>query len=220
MAACATQVPFENITRANMTNNELKALIDEQAGMANIPIWIDDRGGISITQLKARAKSECRKHSIGLIIIDYLQLMRGVKGNKSGNREQEISEVSRELKALAKELELPIIALAQLNRNVEGRKHPKPMPADLRESGSIEQDADLIGFIYHEEDGNTNRKKNMISLAKHRNGATDDIEVVFIPYLQKWTDKNSFPMQQEQGHFNPFIGIPKTTGGITEDLSW
>lgn len=211
VAANVNEIPFEDIMRARITDAQLRAMINKSGEISRKRIWIDDRGGINIEQLKAKAKKEKKKHNIGLIIVDYLQLMRASNRGKGGNREQEVSEISRELKALAKELQVPIIALAQLNRDVEKRAKPKPNNGDLRESGAIEQDADLIMFIWHEQDGNNGQCKDWLSITKHRNGKCDDIEVKFLGHIQRWTDKDAWTQFAEADkQYNPFAGMPTT----------
>jgi replicative DNA helicase len=150
--------------------------------LAETPIYIDDTPALSVLELRAKARRLKRepRARLGLIVVDYLQLMRSAEGKDS--REQEISEISRSLKALAKELDVPVIALSQLNRQVENRNPPKPRLADLRESGAIEQDADVIAFIYRDEVYNEDSdKKNIaeIIVAKQRNGPTDSVELTF-----------------------------------------
>ncbi|HEX9454685.1 MAG TPA: DnaB-like helicase C-terminal domain-containing protein, partial [Candidatus Binatia bacterium] len=147
------------------------------------PIYIDDTPAISVLELRAKARRLLRDRSkkVGLIVVDYLQLMRGM-GNAS-NREQEISEISRSLKALAKELNVPVIALSQLNRRVEDRGDRRPQMSDLRESGAIEQDADVIMFIYRDEVYSKDESKKGIAeviVAKQRNGPTDTITLTFV----------------------------------------
>ena len=149
--------------------------------MSDAPIFIDDSAGLSPTEIRALARRLKREAKLGLIVIDYLQLMQ-VHGNKE-NRATEISEISRSLKALAKELELPIIALSQLNRSVEQRTDKRPVMSDLRESGAIEQDADLIVFIYREEVYNQDTPRKGIadiSIAKQRNGPIGDFPLTFV----------------------------------------
>jgi replicative DNA helicase len=155
--------------------------------MSDAPIFIDDTPGLSPTEIRARARRLQREHGLGLIVVDYLQLMQ-VPGNKE-NRATEISEISRSLKALAKELELPIIALSQLNRSVEQRTDKRPVMSDLRESGAIEQDADVIVFIYREEVYNQETaRKGMadISIAKQRNGPIGDFPLTFVGRYTKF----------------------------------
>jgi replicative DNA helicase len=149
--------------------------------MRDAPIFIDDAGALSPTEVRARARRLKREHGVGLIVIDYLQLMQ-VSGTKE-NRATEISEISRSLKALAKELSVPVIALSQLNRSVEQRPDKKPVMSDLRESGAIEQDADLIMMIYRDEvyDPNSTRKGIAdIIIAKQRNGPVGEIQLTFV----------------------------------------
>ena len=155
--------------------------------MSEAPIFIDDTPSLSPVEIRARARRLQREHGLGLIVIDYLQLMQ-VPGNKE-NRATEISEISRSLKALAKELECPVIALSQLNRSVEQRSDKRPVMSDLRESGAIEQDADLIVFIYREEvyDPDTQRKGVAdISIAKQRNGPIGDFPLTFVGRYTKF----------------------------------
>ena len=155
--------------------------------MSEAPIYIDYTAGLSPTEIRARARRLQREHGLGLIVVDYLQLMQ-VPGNTE-NRATEISEISRSLKALAKELDLPIIVLSQLNRSVEQRTDKRPVMSDLRESGAIEQDADLIVFIYREEVYNPDTpKKGLadISIAKQRNGPIGDFLLTFVGRYTKF----------------------------------
>jgi len=155
--------------------------------MSDAPIFIDDTAGLSPTEIRARARRLQREHGLGLIVVDYLQLM-AVPGNKE-NRATEISEISRSLKALAKELSLPVIALSQLNRGVEQRTDKRPVMSDLRESGAIEQDADLILFIYREEVYNQDTPRKGIadiSIAKQRNGPIGDFPLTFVGRYTKF----------------------------------
>jgi len=155
--------------------------------MSDAPIFIDDSAGLSPTDIRARARRLHREHGLGLIVVDYLQLMQ-VPGNKE-NRATEIAEISRSLKALAKELNLPVIALSQLNRSVEQRTDKRPVMSDLRESGAIEQDADLIIFIYREEVYNQDTPRKGIadiSIAKQRNGPIGEFPLTFVGRYTKF----------------------------------
>ena len=155
--------------------------------MSDAPLFIDDTPGLSPTEIRARARRLQREHGLGLIVVDYLQLMQ-VPGSKE-NRATEISEISRNLKALAKELALPIIALSQLNRSVEQRTDKRPVMSDLRESGAIEQDADLIIFIYREEVYNKETPRKGIAdvtIAKQRNGPIGDFPLTFVGRYTKF----------------------------------
>jgi replicative DNA helicase len=149
--------------------------------LSEAPIFIDDTPGLTALEMRAKSRRLKAEHKLGLVIVDYLQLMRGRAA--SDTREQEISDISRSLKALAKELTVPVIALSQLNRRVEERGDKRPQLADLRESGAIEQDADVIIFLYREEIYNrseNNKGKAEIIIGKQRNGPTDKFELVFL----------------------------------------
>jgi len=166
--------------------------------LSNAPIYIDDTAALNIFELRAKCRRLKNKHDIGLIIIDYLQLMSGGSDNKNGNREQEISKISRDLKGLAKELKVPIIALSQLSREVEKRKEGAKIPqlSDLRESGAIEQDADMVMFLYRpeyyditaNEMGESNKGETYVKIAKHRNGSLDTIKLKALLHIQKFIE--------------------------------
>ena len=145
-----SKVPSEKIRRGEVDQEQFDRIYHAARDLEKLPLYIDDTGGISIAQLAARARRLKRQHGLGLLVIDYLQLVTG-SGKRSDNRVQEITEISMGLKALAKELNVPIIALSQLSRQVENRDDKRPQLADLRESGSIEQDADVVLFVYREE---------------------------------------------------------------------
>ena len=169
--------------------------------MAETPIFIDDTPAINIFELRAKCRRLKQNHDIELIIIDYLQLMTAAPNQKKGNREQEISSISRALKGLAKELNVPVIALSQLSRSVETRGgNKRPVLSDLRESGAIEQDADIVTFIYrpgyYEMDEDFDRPKDLaeIILSKHRNGSLGTVELRFVPEYVRF----------EEGNFNQF----------------
>jgi replicative DNA helicase len=143
-------IPSEKIRRGMINEDEFRELVTVSQRMASIPLYIDQTGGISIAQLAARARRLKRQQGLGLLVVDYLQLMTGMS-KRGDNRVQEVSEITNGLKALAKELNVPIIALSQLSRAVEQRDDKRPQLSDLRESGSIEQDADIVMFVYREE---------------------------------------------------------------------
>ena len=155
--------------------------------MSDAPIYIDDSPALSPTEIRARARRLKRESNLGLIVLDYIQLMQ-VHGNTE-NRTTEISEISRSLKALAKELSVPIIALSQLNRSVEQRTDKKPIMSDLRESGALEQDADLIAFIYRDEVYNPDSPRKGIAdikIAKQRNGPTGEFPLTWVDRYTKF----------------------------------
>ena len=163
------------------TDGEWSAVLRAGDDLSNLKMCIDDTMGITLTELKTKARKVKREHGLGLIVIDYLQLMQ-CDDRYKGNRVQEVSELSRGLKALARELDIPILALSQLSRNVEMRAEKKPQLSDLRESGSIEQDADLVMFLYRDEyyDRDTSRPNIAeLIIAKNRNGATGVVPLKF-----------------------------------------
>ncbi len=145
------EIPSEKIRRGMISEDEFRRLRDASAELASLPLYIDQTGGISVAQLAARARKLKRQKGVGLIVVDYLQLLTGSSRRASEGRVQEITEITTGLKALAKELAVPIIALSQLSRQVESREDKRPQLSDLRESGSIEQDADVVLFVYREE---------------------------------------------------------------------
>lgn len=184
MLAMESGVDAWNIRTGNLTNEDWEKLSGAMGTLAEAPIYIDDTPGITVSDLRTKARREQHNRQLGLIIVDYLQLMSGgSRFGSEGNRVQEISEISRGLKSIARELKVPVIALSQLSRSVESRSPQIPQLADLRESGSIEQDADLVMFIYRDEYYNpeTTEKPNIadILIKKHRSGATGNVELYF-----------------------------------------
>ena len=184
-----SEVEFSKLRTGALSSAEWPKLAQAADTLYKAPIFIDDSAGLGILDLRARARRLKKEHDLSLLIIDYLQLMRGRSNTGGDRREQEISEISRFLKALAKELNIPVIAISQLNRMVEQREDKKPRLADLRESGAIEQDADLIMFIYRDEVYNKSPDNPLkgvaeIIIGKQRNGPTGDVEVAF---LDKYT---------------------------------
>lgn len=167
----------------NLTDSDFEKIGQAMGTLSEAKIFIDDTPGITVSELRTKARREAHMHELGLIIVDYLQLMSGGgKYGSDGNRVQEISEISRGLKAIARELNVPLIALSQLSRSVESRSPQIPQLADLRESGSIEQDADVVAFIYREDYYNpeTDRKNiTDVFIKKHRNGPTGSVELYF-----------------------------------------
>ena len=146
--------------------------------LSNARIYIDDTPGIRIAEMRAKCRRLKQEHGLGMILIDYLQLIQG--DGKADNRQQEVSEISRSLKALARELEVPVIALSQLSRSVEQRQDKRPMMSDIRESGSIEQDADIVAFLYRDDyyDKETENKNIIeIIIAKQRNGPVGTVHL-------------------------------------------
>ena len=182
MLADAAGVDSWNIQTGNLTEEDFAKLSEAMGEMAEAPIYIDDTPGITALELRTKARRIAHEGELGLIVIDYLQLLEPT--TKTGNRVQEVSEISRALKLIARELNVPVIALSQLSRQVENRDDKRPQLADLRESGSIEQDADIVMFIYREAYYNPETERENITdliLAKHRHGATGTVELYFHP---------------------------------------
>ncbi|GGA70239.1 replicative DNA helicase [Ornithinibacillus halotolerans] len=185
-----------NIDATRLRNGKLEAddwtkLTMAMGSLSNAGIYIDDTPGIRVSEIRSKCRRLKQEHGLGMILIDYLQLIQG-SGNKPGeNRQQEVSEISRSLKGLARELNVPLIALSQLSRGVEQRQDKRPMMSDLRESGSIEQDADIVGFLYRDDyyDKET-EKQNIIEiiLAKQRNGPVGTVELAFVKEYNKFVD--------------------------------
>ena len=182
MLADASGVDSWNIRTGNLSDDDFSKLSEAMGEMAEAPIYIDDTPGLSVLEMRTKARRQAHEAPLGLIIVDYLQLMQA-SGRSDGNRVQEVSEISRGLKLIARELNVPVIALSQLSRSVESRSPQIPQLADLRESGSIEQDADIVMFIYAEDESDdlldSNKKMVKLNIAKHRNGATGEIDLMF-----------------------------------------
>ena len=199
-----SEIWLEKISRGRLEEHEMKQLYKKGIErLTSAPIHIDDTAALNIFELRAKCRRLKSKHDIGLIIIDYLQLMSGTGDNRNGNREQEISKISRDLKGLAKELKVPIIALSQLSREVEkrGAKDGQKIPqlSDLRESGAIEQDADMVMFLYRPEYyditsnelGESNKGETLIRIAKHRNGQLETIKLKALLHIQKFVEDDT-----------------------------
>lgn len=183
MLADASGVDAWNIRTGNLSDDDFSKLSEAMGEMAEAPIFIDDTPGMTVLEIRTKARRAMHEQPLGLIIVDYLQLMQG-SGRGDGNRVQEVSEISRGLKLVARELNVPVIALSQLSRSVESRSPQIPQLADLRESGSIEQDADIVMFIYREAYYNPETERENLTdliIAKHRNGPTGKIELYFHP---------------------------------------
>lgn len=183
MLADASGVDAWNIRTGNLSDDDFSKLSEAMGELAEAPIFIDDTPGLSVLEMRTKARRANHEQPLGLVIVDYLQLMQG-SGRDNGNRVQEVSEISRGLKLIARELNVPVIGLSQLSRSVESRSPQIPQLADLRESGSIEQDADIVMFIYREAYYNPETERENITdliISKHRNGPTGKIELYFHP---------------------------------------
>ncbi|MDO5104849.1 replicative DNA helicase [Capnocytophaga sp.] len=198
-----TGLSSEKLRTGKLEPHEWHVLSTKVKDLEKAPLYIDDTPSISIFDLRAKARRLSSQYGIKLIIIDYLQLMTAGGAKGAGNREQEISTISRNLKALAKELDVPVIALSQLSRNVESRPgHKRPQLSDLRESGAIEQDADIVSFIYRpeyykimewdDEAGSSTANQGEFIVAKHRNGGLDNIRLKFLGQYGKFDNLDEF----------------------------
>lgn len=214
--AAESEIWLEKIARGKLEEHEMKQLYARGIQrLAQAPLFIDDTPALNIFELRAKCRRLKNKHNIGMIIIDYLQLMSGTGENRSANREQEISNISRNLKGLAKELNVPIIALSQLSRAVEqrGAKEGSRIPqlSDLRESGAIEQDADMVMFLYRPEyydvttsaEGENIKGLTEVKIAKHRNGSLETVKLKALLHIQKFVNWDE----------DPYSGIGLPGGG-------
>ena len=218
-----TELSSESIRNGKLRKEEWEILDSKIKKLEKAQIYIDDTPAINIFELRSKARRLVEQRNVEIIIIDYLQLMSS-PGDSKGNREQEVSTISRSLKALAKELNVPIIALSQLNRSVETRSGSKrPQLSDLRESGAIEQDADIVIFIHRpekygmdeNEEGRSTKGLANIIIAKHRNGAVTDVDLKFIDRFAKFTDWDEFAIPDDLDGQNGNFTIPskKIWGG-------
>ncbi len=205
LISAESELPADKLRRGNLESYEWEQLTSRIDTIAEAPIFIDDTPALNMFELRAKCRRLVQQYDIQLVIIDYLQLMSGHTDNRNSNREQEISTISRQLKGLAKELSIPIIALSQLSREVEKRGGDKrPQLSDLRESGAIEQDADMVMFIYRPEyykitqdaDGRPTTGIAELIIAKNRHGSLKDIPVRFIDRFAKFADMNSGEFEQ------------------------
>lgn len=206
MIASETGISSEKLRKGQMSDEEWQRLFSNVSELENAPLYIDETPSLSVFDFRAKCRRLVMQHGVKIIMVDYLQLMTANTGKGgAGNREQEIATISRSLKAIAKELDVPVIALSQLSRSVETRPGKRPMLSDLRESGAIEQDADIVSFIFrpeyykietwdNDEDGMESSTTNQAELiiAKHRNGATADVRMSFFKNIAKFADLDLF----------------------------
>ena len=189
MLCAEAGIDSQRLRVGEMHDEDWTHLWDACDTMSRAKIYIDDTAGITAMDMRSRARRLKAEHGLDLIVVDYLQLMQGSgKRNNSGDRQQEVSEISRSLKALARELDVPVLALSQLSRSVESRQVKRPMLSDLRESGSLEQDADIVAFLYREDYYNpeTENKHPELIIAKHRNGPVDTVNLFFQKQFTKF----------------------------------
>jgi replicative DNA helicase len=215
----------EKIKKGSLADHEWEQLIHKTSQLSQAPIYIDDTPALSIFELRAKCRRLKAKHDIQLIAVDYLQLMSGESIKGAGNREQEIASISRSLKSIAKELNVPVIVGSQLSRAVETRGgNKRPQLSDLRESGSIEQDADMVLFLYRpeyygmteDEEGHPTQGMAEVIVAKHRNGSLDNVVLKFIGKYTKFTDHEfASASDTRYGTFGTVTQASKANGGIT-----
>ena len=189
MLCAEANIDSQRLRIGEMKEDDWTHLWDACDVMSKAKIYIDDTAGITVMDMRSRARRLKAEHGLDLIVVDYLQLMQGSgKRNTSGDRQQEVSEISRSLKALARELDVPVLALSQLSRGVEARQVKRPMLSDLRGSGSLEQDADIVAFLYREDYYNpeTENKHTELIIAKHRNGPVDTVNLFFHKQFTKF----------------------------------
>ncbi|MCG8387941.1 MAG: replicative DNA helicase [Cytophagales bacterium] len=218
LISAEAELESEKIKKGNLAEYEWQQLIHKTNRLSNAPIFIDDTPALTILELRAKCRRLKAQHNVQLIVIDYLQLMTGDSSKGGGNREQEIASISRALKGIAKELEVPVIALSQLSRAVETRGGDKrPQLSDLRESGSIEQDADMVMFLYRpeyygiteDESGMPTQGVGEVIIAKHRNGSLENVPLKFIGKFTKFSDLDTPGFSSE---FPSGGGIPPEFG--------
>jgi len=194
MLSSEAMVDASRMKTGKLEDNDWQKVAKALGPLSEAPIFIDDTPGVSITEIRAKCRRLKLEHNLGLVIIDYLQLMSGSR-SKSENRQQEISEISRSLKVLAKEINVPVITLSQLSRASETRTDHRPILSDLRESGAIEQDADIVMFLYRDDYYNPETDKKNIAeviIAKHRNGSTGTVELVWLGQYTKFANLEKF----------------------------
>jgi replicative DNA helicase len=202
MLAMESGVDAWALRTGNLSDTDFEKIGQAMGTLSEAQIYIDDTPGITVSDLRTKARREAHQRKLGLIIVDYLQLMSGGgRYGGDGNRVQEISEISRGLKGIARELNVPLLALSQLSRSVESRSPQIPQLADLRESGSIEQDADVVAFIYREDYYNPETERKNITdilIKKHRNGPTGGVELYFEKEKQRFRSLDN-------KHSDPFV---------------
>ncbi|MFC4387803.1 replicative DNA helicase [Gracilibacillus marinus] len=190
MICAEGNIDAQRLRTGSLEDEDWRKLSLAMGSLSNAGIYIDDTPGIRVSEIRSKCRRLKQEHGLGMILIDYLQLIQGSVNSKE-NRQQEVSEISRSLKGLARELNVPLIALSQLSRGVESRQDKRPMMSDLRESGSIEQDADIVGFLYRDDYyDKESEKQNIIEIiiAKQRNGPVGTVELAFVKEYNKFVD--------------------------------
>ncbi|MDT9757392.1 replicative DNA helicase [Heyndrickxia coagulans] len=190
MLCAEGNIDAQRLRTGALTDEDWRKLTMAMGSLSNSGIYIDDTPGVRVTEIRSKCRRLKQEHGLGMVVIDYLQLIQGSAHSRE-NRQQEVSEISRSLKALARELEVPVIALSQLSRSVEQRQDKRPMMSDIRESGSIEQDADIVAFLYREdyyEQDTENKNIIEIIIAKQRNGPVGTVQLAFVKEYNKFVN--------------------------------
>ena len=191
MLCAEGNIDSQRLRTGKLQEEDWRKLTMAMGSLSNAGIYIDDTPGIKVNEIRSKCRRLKQESGLGMVLIDYLQLIQGNSASSRENRQQEVSEISRALKALARELEVPVIALSQLSRGVEQRQDKRPMMSDIRESGSIEQDADIVGFLYRDDYyDQESEKENIIEIiiAKQRNGPVGTVELAFVKEYNKFVD--------------------------------
>ena len=228
LIASEAQLGASKLRKGDLADHEMVQLHEKIKHLSEAPIFIDDTPALTIFELRAKARRLVKNHGVKIIMIDYLQLMQA--GGNAGNREQEISTISRSLKGIAKELKIPVIALSQVNRGVENRTgigSKRPMLSDLRESGAIEQDADIVTFIYRPEyykiyewdNGDDSRGQGELIIAKHRNGSLKNVRLKFIAEFAKFSNLDYFEDEnsEHEGDSSSMISMSSSMNQDSKD---
>ena len=182
-------IDSQKIRTGDLEEKDWECLVESVRNIGKTNLYIDDTAGITVSEIRTKCRKQKLSGGLDLIIIDYLQLMNGAGNRRNENRQQEISEISRSLKIMARELDVPVVAISQLSRAVEQRPDKRPMLSDLRESGAIEQDADIVMFLYRDDYYNPKTEhlnEAEVIIAKQRNGPTGTVRLAWLPYLTKF----------------------------------
>jgi replicative DNA helicase len=223
LIAGESRINSEKLRKGDLADHEFQQLHSRIQKLAAAPLYIDDTAAISIFDFRAKCRRLKAQYDIQLVIIDYLQLMSAKDGKNSGNREQEISMISRSIKEIAKELNIPIIALSQLSRSVEQRSDKKPILSDLRESGAIEQDADIVSFLYRPsyykilkyDDGTSTQGIGEFLIEKHRNGKTAAVRLRFEDEFARFSNLNEPDQFLEKGNNESLMRFNQESNTVT-----
>ncbi len=198
MIACRAGVNLQHLRNGNIQEWEHARVVDAIGKLAQLPIYFDDSGEVSVMEMRSKVRRIQAEQGLGMVIVDYLQLMHGSSGRGRDNRVQEVSEITRQLKAMARELQIPVLAVSQLSRAIESRSDQRPQLSDLRESGSIEQDADIVMFISRDRNATDQDNQADIIIAKHRNGPVGEVALQFFGSYQQFSEFPQAPGSEDR----------------------